>query len=328
MFVFVKDYNEIINDCQMEVFDRFTSKKEQSLILADAYLALEEPKKSFRVYSCGDFLEFVLSSDGTKKLYRANFCKDRLCPMCNWRRSLKIFSQVSSVMDVLQKDYRFLFLTLTVKNCKFDELEETISALLDGWRFLYRQFRNKGFSSIVGTFRTIEITVNKQTQTFHPHIHCIVAVSPSYFKNQYKTQKEWSEIWQNCCNLDYAPIIDIRTVKAGRLDDVSSEDKGMLYKSALKEVAKYSSKGSDYLVGEIEELLPRVYHLMTALAGRRLVSMTGVFLDVAKRLRLDDPEDGDLVHVEGEQLRPDLHQMMMRFHWTAGGYVGEVVENE
>ncbi|CYH45314.1 replication protein [Streptococcus pneumoniae] len=35
------------------------------------------------------FKEFIRREDGSLRLYQAYFCKNKLCPMCNWRRSMK-----------------------------------------------------------------------------------------------------------------------------------------------------------------------------------------------------------------------------------------------
>lgn len=77
--------------------------------------------------------------------------------MCNWRRSLKLFSQVSQVMDVLEKQgYCFLFLTLTLRNCPWDDLPVAIESFLSGWRKLYHKvpvFRR----AVYGTSRVYEL---------------------------------------------------------------------------------------------------------------------------------------------------------------------------
>ena len=51
--------------------------------------------------------------------------------MCAWRRSLKIFGQVSKVMDHVEKNYnyRYIFLTLTVKNCYGEDLKDTLDLM-------------------------------------------------------------------------------------------------------------------------------------------------------------------------------------------------------
>ena len=51
------------------------------------------------VYICADDLFFKIDKDKNKNLDQVNFCKDRLCPMCAWRKSLKIFGQISQITD-------------------------------------------------------------------------------------------------------------------------------------------------------------------------------------------------------------------------------------
>lgn len=70
-----------------------------------------------RVETCGDTLRFIRREDGSLRLYQAYFCKNKLCPMCNWRRSMKYSYQTSQIVDEAIKEQpkgRFLFLTLTV----------------------------------------------------------------------------------------------------------------------------------------------------------------------------------------------------------------------
>ena len=151
--------------CKEEVEKKFRPRKLEALTLSEAYKFLDELSRAHRVENCGSFLEFGLAGDEWK-LHKANFCRDRLCPLCNWRRSMKIFAQTSAIMDELQKQgFRFLFLTLTVRNCEFHELEQNVSALIEGYKKLYRK---KDFKKVIcGSFRTLEITINKKTCTFH-----------------------------------------------------------------------------------------------------------------------------------------------------------------
>ena len=46
-----------------------------------------------KVENCATWLTYGKTTKAEFKLFYANFCRDRLCPMCSWRRSLKIFSQ-------------------------------------------------------------------------------------------------------------------------------------------------------------------------------------------------------------------------------------------
>lgn len=310
--------SSITSDCTMgleslqdEVENKFQPKKLASLQLSQVYAELGLYQRSARVAECGSWLEYYVEPDKAV-LHKANFCKDRLCPMCNWRRSLKIFGQVSRVMDVLEKqNYSFLFLTLTVKNCHAFELPDTVQALFDGWRNLYR---DKVFKkAVAGSFRSLEVTLNQRTGLYHPHFHVVLAVTESYWHRGYISQAAWADLWRSCCKLDYVPVVDIRKIK--------SDSRGL--SGAVAEVAKYAVKSADYLRGDFLAQMGFVETFLRALSARRLAGFTGCFASVRKQLCLDDVEDGDLVVVDGEQLRDDVACAVVRYSWRSGFYVAE-----
>lgn len=333
----------VFEELEEEQLSKFKPKKLENLRLANVYheismraSPLSPDRDAFlsryvRVAECGTFLQFHVT-DTAKKLFSANFCKDRLCPMCNWRRSLKIFGQASAVMNLLEseKKYRFIFLTLTVKNCIAEDLSRTVQMLLDGWRFMYH--KDKRFMKIAkGTFRTLEVTRNVDKTslsygTYHPHLHVIIAVNPSYFKGKdYVTQKEFRSMWRSACDLDYDPRCDVKVIKP----DVQNRKDGVIsFSKAVAEVSKYAVKSADFLSGTVDDSVSYVRAFLEALSGRRLIGYTGCFAKARKQLRLDDLETGDLVHVEGEQLRDDVAYMVVRYRWCAGVYVAEVVTDE
>ncbi len=305
------DCSTVLKRLQEEVEGQFRPKHLKSVELGEVYSELDLHTRAFKVTDCGTFLEYHVT-ETEKKLHKANFCKDRLCPMCNWRRSLKVFGQVSQVMDLLQDHgYRFLFLTLTVKNCPAHEFPATVKMLYQGWRNLYHETK-KFKGAICGTFRSLETTINREKQTFHPHFHAILAVKSDYFHGyNYITQKQWSDMWANSCGLAYNPIVHIETVKEGQ--------KGI--GGAVAEAAKYAVKDSEFLVGSKGQRQLYVFTLLSGLSGRRLVDMTGCFREARRQLQLDDMEDGDLVHVDGDDLRDDLAYIIVRYQWRNGFYL-------
>lgn len=349
-------YSTSVKALQEEIAENFVPKKKRSLRLVELYRELSQMcgarqdekqlqaktlrNKADRVEGCGTFLEFRVA-ENAKKLHKGNFCKDRFCPMCNWRRSLKIFGQTSQIMDVLEiRGYRFLFLTLTVRNCPGEDFKKTVDMMFDGWRELYHgYFRKRKDLKVVicGSFRSLETTINKKTGQFHPHFHVILAVKPEYFGKAYIKQEQWAEMWRACCTLDYKPIVDIRTVKP-KEDKKTGE---MSVAGAVAEVSKYAAKDADYLglnedgkevKGQLELAdFDRTYYLrilMEALRGKRLVDMTGCFREVKSQLGLDDTEDGDLVHVDGDEIREDVAYLIVRYHWRNGVYVESFERHE
>ncbi|HEY8361905.1 MAG TPA: protein rep, partial [Tissierellaceae bacterium] len=121
-------------------------KKLRTIELADSYRRLGEEFKSkqYRVSDCGTFLEFKrFINDNSMKLNKANFCKVRLCPMCSWRRSLKIYGQVSKIMDevVKNEDLEFIFLTLTTRNCEGQDLSNTIDNIFNAFNKMTKRVK-------------------------------------------------------------------------------------------------------------------------------------------------------------------------------------------
>ncbi|MEZ8923038.1 protein rep, partial [Vibrio cyclitrophicus] len=151
-----------------------------------------------RMMDCGAYLKFAVSSSGDKRLFSANFCRDRMCPGCQKRRSLVIFHQVKNICSSIQKDfptYKYLLLTLTVPNVKAEQLSDEIKHLHASWdRMTKRAFFKK---SIKGWFRALEVTYNGDRDDFHPHIHVLLCVPSGYFKKNYINQKQWLEYWRS-----------------------------------------------------------------------------------------------------------------------------------
>src|SRR5699024_700291 len=314
------DYNikdKILKDVNASGKDNnWKERKKSTLDLADSYKRIGS-NKYYRVLDCSTFLEFRLAVDNSLKLSNANFCKVRLCPMCSWRRSLKIFGQVSRVMDHVEENYnyKYIFLTLTVKNCYGEDLRDTLDLMTKAFNTMTRR---KAFKQAVnGYFRSLEITYNKENDTYHPHFHMILAVDNSYFTQSriYLSQNDWTELWKSCLKVDYTPIVDVRRIKENKEKD---------FGKVVAETAKYTVKPEDFLIrdekGNIKENLTDevVKTLDEALHRKRLTAFGFIFKEVHKELNLDDTEDGDLTNTDNEDLREDLTNIILRYQWNIG----------
>ena len=265
-------------------------RKILSLKLADIFKELQY-KKTFveRVISCGDTLRFIKKQDGSLKLYQAYFCKNKLCPICNWRRSMKYSYQTSKIVDEAIKQEpkgHFLFLTLTVKNVEAKALNSTISQLTKSFDRLFK--RAKVQRNLLGYLRSVEVTHNENDKTYHPHIHVLMMVRPSYFKGgNYISQKEWGNLWSQSLKVSYKPMIDIRTVK----------ETGKGLRGAVLETAKYPTKPIKLDV-ENKQVVDDLYN---GLYRKRQLGYGGLFKTIKKQLALDDAENGDLVHTSDDK---------------------------
>lgn len=307
---------------EKELEQVFKPKKKDSIRLAQSYKRLKNEKYYSRVKDCGTLLDW----NSSHKLVNANFCKNRLCPTCNWRRSMKLGTNLGKVIDYLKKDYRFIFITLTVPNVKGDSLKETIDKMQKAFTNLPKN--NINFrKSIKGYFKALEVTYNHQTKTYHPHFHLMCAVSHDYFDktNKYYITKEYLlKAWRKEMN---DPTIKVVWIQVCRNKKGDSGTKDL--KSALLETAKYVVKSSDFLLkdkngkvkGSYKETDEIVSTLTDALYKRRLTAFGGIMKKVYKMLQLDDGEDGDLVHIDDDSKDDAPDETIYRYIWINDNYI-------
>ena len=119
-------------------------------------------------------------------------------------------------------------------------------------------------------------------------------VKPSYFNNKenYISQSEWTEMWEQSAKLDYTPIVNIKAVKN---KDTDVFDKDGLKKSIL-ETTKYPFKPIEF----DDKNLQVIDDLYKGLYRKRQLAYGGLLKQIKKELELDDIENGDLIHVDEE----------------------------
>lgn len=293
---------------------RLQAKKNRGYLLAASYQRLGDTDRAQLVASCGTYIGIQDTGEGAA-IVEANFCKQRLCPACNWRRSIKIYGATSRILDYIDQQQggavKYLFLTLTVRNVPLDRLSDTIDQMSDA----YNRLRNNRAwkRRVLGAMRTLEITINRETMQAHPHYHLILAVDKSYATKgdtTYWTHADWQAAWQQAARLDYAPMVSIERVK-GR-------------KAGVAEVSKYMAKDTDYLIDSMDAQMGTeeaealtdclVRHLTEQLKGRRLISYTGLLRKAQQALRIKDPETEDLT----DTMRGDVAAAIKHYHWAAG----------
>lgn len=294
------------------------------LMLAEIYAAMGEVggpdaakylDKARRLEGCAQYAEFVRLPDGAGlKLHKSSFCRVRLCPMCQWRRSLKLGAQVRRVVERANADHitetgaawRWLMVTFTVKNVEGPELGAAIDAIHKGLNNLAKSKR--WAAAVKGWLRATEVTHNTNHKsgaydTYHPHMHLLLCVPSSYFSGKgYIRQTEWAQLWGHYIKADYTPIVDVRPIKpdgGGRLSDIPAGEQAAAMGKACAEVSKYAAKPADYIVPSDPALSMQTVQVLDAVLNRRrMTSWGGCLKDIAKALQLDDPEMGDLVHID------------------------------
>lgn len=248
--------------------------------------SVRHQKLSTRMQECAKLLIFgwALVSEGVSELKfrKAHFCRVRNCPVCQWRRSQMLLARFFEAFPRIRTDYpttRYVFLTLTVKNCPVTELRETIQHMNKAWN---RLACRKAFPAI-GYIRSLEVTRGKDGSA-HPHFHILLALKPSYFVGRnYLSTAKWSELWQNALRADYTPICDIRIVKSRKQAENAVEGEIDGIRSAIAEVFKYTVKPSD-MVQDADFLL----ELVNQLHKLRAVSLGGIFKDYLQEVEEED----------------------------------------
>mgnify|MGYP006295792509 CR=1 FL=1 len=281
-------------------------RKEETHLLADAYFYAGYDNKAMRIDECGTYLEFSECPNGhEKRLKYANFCRERLCPMCQWRRSMKLAWQIKTVchMALQERKLRFLSLTLTARNVPADYLKDEIGELM----YSFRKFKGRKEVDRVleGYFKALEVTYNSEEETYHPHFHVLLAVKPIYFTNYYITHDRWAELWRQSMQVSYRPSVYVEAVKEKEGATQLEEDR-KLYNDdmarAVAETGKYSVKVDDYIQEDVEATSEVIETLEEALKYRRMTSYGGILKEMYQRLNADDIESDevDLIHTTDE----------------------------
>jgi plasmid rolling circle replication initiator protein Rep len=221
--------------------------KTQSIVTSDYINNTDLHKHHKRMSNCADILEMALHNqvDGTKKLKlkRAWFCGHRECPLCSVSRSRvwqkRLMGGIPPMIAANPK-IKFLFLTLTVKNCDVTDLRTTLDSMNNGFK---RLMDRRNIAKLThGYLRRFEVTKNKDG-TAHPHFHVVLAVQPSYFGADYINQAEWTDLWKQSLQIDYTPVVNIKAVKATK----KSPDVHLSIVNEVTKVVCYSAKSAQIL---------------------------------------------------------------------------------
>lgn len=287
----------------MQTYDSINAAKKQSLELAAIYRDWAKSSESeaiaaraARVAACSELWTGYRCPDCGRLHGMVSYgCRDRLCAICAAKLARATAAQALQAMAVMQLDESLQgctwgLLTLTVRNVPADALSSTIDKMLHHWAALRRV---RPVARIMRAWaRNIEITYNKARHTYHPHIHCIVAVTDAEMCALSQTHPEpgsgipqhpamqWAAWWRQAANLDYTPVCDIRPL--------TSTD-------AVYEVSKYATKPSSIFDSALSFGIKKrvVRTIAEAIFGRRLKSYGGAWLKARRALNMRPAEELD-----------------------------------
>jgi len=247
-------------------------------------------KRYAALLNCGTFLQFNKALHDGKAVYHltgANFCRQRICPMCQFRRSEKMFAETLRVVKHLEGDYRFLHLVLTIPNPQDgQELRQGIQILFKGFNtFLKYKTVRRAFK---GALRCLEISMNHENGSFHPHLHTLVAVQPSYFNDSrvYLSFHNIRQLWTKAVKSAIASLpFDASFARTGHVLQVSIRACKQYDYVGVAEVCKYCVKPLDLDSYDDEynskRMLLTLWH---TLKGQRFVQRYGIIREAWKEL--------------------------------------------
>ncbi|EGQ1314304.1 protein rep [Staphylococcus pseudintermedius] len=283
--------------------DKYTNKKLRNQVFQKFIERHVKKEQFYLIEDCNTFLSFVADKTLEKqKLYKANSCRNRFCPVCAWRKARKDALGLSLMMQYIKQEEskEFIFLTLTTPNVKAEALEDEIKHYNASFR---RMSNRKIFKDVVkGYVRKLEITYNKKRDDYNPHFHVLIAVNKSYFtdKRYYINQKKWLELWRSATKDELITQVHVQKIKQNNNKE-------------LYELAKYSSKDSDYLASQ--KVFDAFYK---SLKGKQILVFSGLFKEARKLLK-----NGDLDYLKDVDLTQYIYQIFYR--WNQKEYLASEI---
>jgi plasmid rolling circle replication initiator protein Rep len=328
--------------------EKMTSRKEKKK-LSTEHISKHIPEKTLlRISECADWFTQIADGELEKsKIYQANYCKNRFCPVCAYLKARKDAMQVYMLMRYVQAVHglEFINLNLTAPNVTGNVLAEEVTKFNLAFKKLMKQETyvtpiSKGY------LRKLEITYNKEPtitygmwhgdkekhtkpmaeyferrglkigdanpnyDTYHTHFHTVIAVDKLYFKKGYIGQDKWLKLWQEKMgdsNITQVWVEKVRNIGEGR---------------AAMEMAKYVAKDSDM---NLSQEIFDVFYL--ALKNRQLITYGGVFKEACDLYKKYLKKKGEekLEDIFSSFVEPDttdyVYEILNR--WGYGKYVQE-----
>lgn len=119
--------------------------------------------KYWKTYYCSHQIEVK----GEKA--KSNFCSFRWCMICNRIRTATL---INAYMPTLESWKSKSFVTLTIPNCKGENLGCSLKTMYETFTKIKDVERKRGFK-LVG-LRKLECTYNREQDDYHPHYHLIL----------------------------------------------------------------------------------------------------------------------------------------------------------
>lgn len=271
------------NITQKRTFVNISERKKLAILISDKLKDVGEYSRSIRMKNCSDFITLVFCpSCGHNHVQSVNLCRDRVCPICGAKLAHKRYNELIQCMDYIiaanGNNIKAYFLTLTLRNVSVKHLGFTLSKMLKAYKAMQRQ---KCLNRAIGWARNLEITYNKEYNTYHPHLHVILLFDKSCEPNEDIIRKAW----QQQLNVDYEPIINL--IRCYNKHNQAEENNSIILAGACAEAAKYLHKPTQML--SIPDRDFRSY--LSSIKGVRFTGYGGLIKTARAELGMKNKEE-------------------------------------
>ncbi|URZ06508.1 protein rep [Clostridium felsineum] len=269
-------------------------------------------KKSERIKNCMDiWLWDLYKNNKLLDLQKVNRCmNNRFCPNCRkFNLACAIHNLKVPLNNLLLDGYYPYLVTLTIPNVQGIELKRTIEKMNKSFKKLFGAYSydlegktTKGFKDRLmgfeGALKVLEITYNEESNTYHPHFHCLFfshEYDPSLF--QKNIVGEYSDKRKS---YNFYSLIDIQIMKLWtmyfkelrvneknysnfKIEDCFIADIREMDSSGIVEVLKYTFKDTDIANYEVFKTIE------LAISNKRIRQGYGILYN----LKLEDDADGE-----------------------------------
>lgn len=237
---------------------QFECKHDEGARIAARLLDIGQDRPA-AILTCGTYtLGTECPECGAFHVYSTSLCRDRLCPVCAWKSSRRLFYRAVAAIQTLESEYshQYLHCVLTLQHSKRDCLRDLLNVLTRA----YGRFRRfSAMKSVDGSLRSIEITHGEHG--FHPHVHAILTVPRTA---AHITEDAVRDAWRRALNSEYSPQVDLT-------EAYSADAEGDVF-SAVAKACKYALKPG--MLPELDDAELREF--IDAVRGVRMVSFDGV----------------------------------------------------
>lgn len=148
-------------------------------------------------------------------------CRNRFCVNCQILiNSYHVWKLKPKLKELQAEGFVPYFLTLTVPNCKFTELNSTVKYMNACYRKLFeklnyddkRAFKLR-YMKVYGSVKVLEVSVNKEKKEFHPHFHILLLLMPDESDEKYLDANIQGRYSYNKNSYNYHSLFSIQIMK-------------------------------------------------------------------------------------------------------------------